>query len=376
MAEVWFWQTIVTPHMAHLAVSLAQRGHRVTYVGEQIMTHDRQEQGWGVPELPGVTLLCADSDTAMRNLAKNAPSDSVHVCQGVRSNGRVSIAQRELSIRRLQQWVVMETVDDSGWKGVIKRMEYRRLVLARRASIQGVLAIGHGTAGWVAARGMPTGRVYPFAYFLPEITIDNRSNHREFGGFRFIFAGRLIPLKRIDWLIEALATIAGRDFELLIAGAGPEEPTLRALAAGTLGDRVRWLGTLPLSEVPAVMAQADCLVLPSVHDGWGAVVSEALLVGTPVICSDTCGAAGVVRASGVGGVFPRDDAEAFRALLNVQLRLGPVGDEARRRTASWAECLAVGAGADYLLEILDHSTNGGPRPIPPWTNGIQTKCAE
>lgn len=362
--------------MAHLAVSLAQRGYRVAYVGEQIITPDRQEQGWGVPDLPGVTLLSADNDTAMRNLAKNAPSDSVHVCQGIRSNGRVSIAQRELSIRHLPQWVVMETVDDPGWKGAIKRMEYRRLFLTSRASIQGVLAIGHGTADWVVARGMPPSRVYPFAYFLPDAKASNRAPQRAPGRFRLMFAGQLIRRKRVEWLIEALANAAERDFELLIVGAGPEELSLRALAASTVGDRVRWLGTLPLSEVPGVMAQADCLVLPSVHDGWGAVVSEALIVGTPVICSDTCGAAGVVRASGAGGVFPRDDAEAFRGLLDVQLRLGPVGNEARKRTASWAECLAVGAGADYLLEILDHSTNGGPRPIPPWTKGRQTKCAE
>lgn len=54
----------------------------------------------------------------------------------------------------------------------------------------------------------------------------------------------------------------------------------------------------------ACMARADVLVLPSWHDGWGAVVSEALMAGTPAIASDACGSAGVVRASGVGGGVP------------------------------------------------------------------------
>lgn len=374
MLDVWFWQTIVTPHMAHLAIALARRGHRVTYVGEQLMTPDRHEQGWGIPELPGVTLLCADSDTRIRNLAKNAPSDSIHVCQGIRSNGRVSLAQRELSARHLQQLVVIETVEDSGWKGVVKRMLYGRLILVRRASIQGVLAIGHRTADWITARGMPAERVYPFAYFLPNPSNAETSRMRPTRRFRFVFAGRLISLKRVDWLINALSRISG-NFELMVVGTGPEESVLRTLAASALGDRVRWLGTLPLSEVPAIMAKADCLVLPSVHDGWGAVVSEALMVGTPVICSNTCGAAGVVRASGVGGVFPRDDAEGLRTLLEAQLRLGPTGDDERKRTASWAECLGVAAGADYLVDIFDHAANGGPRPAPPWTKRMEQICA-
>jgi glycosyltransferase involved in cell wall biosynthesis len=364
--EIWFWQRIVSPHMAHLAVALARRGCKVTYVAEEAMSADRQQQGWAVPELPGMSLLYADSDAAIQTLAQKPSEHSIHICQGIRSNGFVGAIQRELSARRLRQWVVMETVDDSGWRGLIKRMEYSRLVRARRDSLQGVLAIGHRTMDWVVARGVPAERVHPFAYFLPDPKESRGENGRAPGVFRFVFVGQLISRKRVDWLLNALIGISDQEFELLVVGTGPEEPALRQLAARRLGDRVRWLGRLPMNEVPAVMAQADCLVLPSVHDGWGAVISESLMVGTPVICSDACGAAGVVRASGFGGVFPQDQGDVLKAMLDKQVKASPIDAESRARLATWATALGADAGASYLLSILECMRSGGKRPMPPW----------
>ncbi len=366
MFDVWFWQRIVSPHMAHLAVALARQGCPVTYVAEQAMSPDRQQQGWAVPELPGVNLLYANTKAAVKKLVHRAPRCSLHICQGIRSNGLVSTAQRELSANGLRQWVVMETVEDSGWRGIIKRVEYSRLFRTRRNSLQGVLAIGHHTSDWVAARGMPAKGVFPFAYFLPDAKLPNVAASREPCSFRFVFAGQLIARKRVDWLLNALAALAEHDFELSIVGSGPEEPALRALSANKLGDRVRWLGSLPMTEVPATMAQADCLVLSSVHDGWGAVISESLMTGTPVVCSDACGAAGVVHASGVGGVFPRDRDDVLRAMLNEQMKNGPIDAARRVRLSAWATSLGASAGARYLLNILDHANNGSSRPLPPW----------
>lgn len=363
---MWFWQRIVSPHMAHLAVALARYGCRVTYVAEQAISADRLQQGWAAPELPPVNLIYAATDTATKSVARRAPAHSIHICQGIRSNGLVSIAQRELSAHGLRQWVVMETVEDSGWRGIIKRMEYRRLFRARRDSLQGVLAIGYRTMDWVAARGMPAERVYPFAYFLPDAKARTEVGSSPPRVFRFLFVGRLIALKRVDWLLNALANVGTQDFELLVVGTGSEEPALRTLAASRLGDRVLWLGQLPLTEVPAVMAQADCLVLPSIHDGWGAVVSEALMAGTPVICSDACGAAGVVSASGVGGVFPRDRDDVLTKMLNKQIVSGAIDDASRKQLATWATALGAEAGARHLLNILAYTNYGGSRPLPPW----------
>lgn len=368
MSEIWFWQRIISPHIAGLAVALARRGCKVTYVAEQAMSGDRANQGWAVPRTVGVDLVYADSRMAVKALVNAAPPGAAHICQGIRANGLVGYAQHLLGLNGAQQWVLMETVNDAIWYGGFKRAEYRRLFHKHAASLQGVLACGHRTPNWVVECGLPPAMVFPFAYFLHDNNLTSALQQRGPWPFRFVFAGQLILRKRVDWLINTLASITDWAFDLHIIGTGPAEPALRALAAQRLSLPVTWLGQLPMNEVRVVMAQADCLVLPSVHDGWGAVASEALMTGTPVICSDSCGVAGVVKDSGVGGVFPVKDEFALGQLLVAQLARGAVQSTTRRQVADWAACLGAAAGAAYLQEILTYKHNKGQseRPVPPW----------
>lgn len=364
--SIWLWQPIISPHMAGLAVALARRGCDVSYVAQQILSEDRTRQGWSKPSLAGVRLVFADSRAAVEACVTSAPAEAIHLCGGLRGNGLIRAAEVALARGCLRQWVVMETVDNAAWKGALRRLEYGRLFRRWRGRLQGVLTIGHATAAWVAARGMRADAVFPFAYFLQGIELAPRQREDREGPFRFLFVGQLIGLKRVDLLLECLCALRTSDVRLTVIGAGPLEKSLRTLAANTLPGRVDWVGSLPMASVPDEMAQADCLVLPSRHDGWGAVISEALMVGTPVICSDACGAAGVVRASGRGGVFERDDRAGLVQQLERAVAVGRSSTSERAKLASWARCLNAEAGADYLLEILDHVDGRGARPLPPW----------
>jgi glycosyltransferase involved in cell wall biosynthesis len=330
------------------------------------MSPDRAAQGWQVPGLGAARLQHAPSADAAAKLVGEAPENSIHICQGLRGNGGVGDAQRSLAARGLRQWVVMETVDDDEWRGALKRLAYRRLILLWRDRLQGILATGHATPGWLTARGMPAARVFPFAYFLPcEFPVLEFCRHAR---FRFLFAGHLVERKRLGLLIDALARLDSSTIELVVIGSGPLERDLRARAKAHLGPSVTWLGLRPQSEMPIHMAGADCLVLPSRHDGWGAVVSEALMVGTPAICSDRCGAADVVKESGYGGVFSNGDINALTLMLRKAIGRGRQTPEERRSLALWARCLGSEAGARYLAAILQHVDAGGEKPIPPWRN--------
>ena len=365
---IWFWQRIVSPHMAWLAAALAQRGCAVSYVAEQEMTADRARLGWRAPDLGNAVLRIASTDSEAQALVREAHRDSVHICQGIRSNGRIGLVQRALAQRGLKQWVVMETVDDAGVRGVLKRLEYARLFRRWRKVLEGVLATGHSTADWITARGMPIERVFPFAYFLQDQRWPGTRLTRMSGPIRFVFVGQFVEGKRLDLLISALGRLVHQaKFELLVIGSGPLEARLQARAHAVLPGRVRWIGRLLQEDVPGAIAQADCLVLPSRHDGWGAVISESLMVGVPVVCSDACGAAVAVKASGVGGVFAANDESDLVRHLRRAIEIGPIGSANRKQLALWASCLGASAGADYLLQIIAHRQTGGVRPNPPWS---------
>ena len=112
-------------------------------------------------------------------------------------------------------------------------------------------------------------------------------------GIVALFAGKLAPWKRPGDLLEAAARVP-RAF-VVYAGDGElrEQLAERARRLG-LADRVRFLGFVNQSALPATYRAADVLVLPSEFEPFGLVVNEAFASGTPAIVSTACGAVGII----------------------------------------------------------------------------------
>tara|TARA_Y200000002_G_scaffold379883_1_gene390125 strand:- start:5570 stop:6691 length:1122 start_codon:yes stop_codon:yes gene_type:complete len=353
---IWFWQLTCSPHMTALAEALAERGFHVTFVANKLLSTNRVEQGWEQADFNKVRLKLAVNKNTVTRLASEAPRDAIHLCQGLRGNGIIGNAQSIFRKKGLNHWVFMEIVDDAGWLGLIKRVVYRILFLHWRNHLSGVLAIGHNAPDWFVARGMKKNRIFNFAYFLKNPQVDelfrSLKEDNESRPFRFVFVGRLIKLKKVDYLLKALANLKLKNFELWVVGDGPEKNKLCLLADSLLSSQVRWFGTQPISKVPKIISQTDCLVLPSRYDGWGAVISESLMVGTPVICSNLCGAASVVAASREGSIFKVNEPKSLEYFLMKQINKGVVDIEQRQMLAKWSKCLDADSGAEYLEKIL------------------------
>ena len=105
-----------------------------------------------------------------------------------------------------------------------------------------------------------------------------------------LYVGALQDIKGVDVLLRALPLLRerGRDVELLIAGMGPEESSLRSLADGlSVDEHVTWLGYVDHDELPELYRKCDVFVYPGVIDEpFGRVVLEALASGTPIVGSD------------------------------------------------------------------------------------------
>ena len=119
--------------MAGLASSLALYSDcTVIYVAEKEMSVDRAQQGWVLPSIGGAKIQFAPTKKIARNIAMNAPHDSVHICQGIRANGVVGMAQKVLYERKIVPWVILETIDDFGFNGLVKRALYRWIFLINK----------------------------------------------------------------------------------------------------------------------------------------------------------------------------------------------------------------------------------------------------
>jgi len=145
----------------------------------------------------------------------------------------------------------------------------------------------------------------------------------------FVFMGRLVALKCVDVLLEALADAAARvPMRLVIVGDGPMRPALEQQAArSNLSASVHFTGWLPQAECAAQLQWADALVMPSVRECGGAVVLEAMAMGKPVIATAWGGPADYLDARCGVLVEPRDRAALVKGFAAAMQRLAASPDD-------------------------------------------------
>lgn len=110
------------------------------------------------------------------------------------------------------------------------------------------------------------------------------------GPIRLLFAGRLVTTKGGEHLLRALHILNDHSvlpFFCTIAGSGPDERRLRALADMLkLGSRIHFRGHVPHEEMAALYHSHDLLVHPSISEGHPLTILEAFAAGLPVVASD------------------------------------------------------------------------------------------
>jgi glycosyltransferase involved in cell wall biosynthesis len=151
-----------------------------------------------------------------------------------------------------------------------------------------------------------------------------------------LFVGRLIPRKRPNALLKAVAQISqGDDVRCVLVGDGPEREALERQSRDLgIAERVRftgWLGLLT-PEMLAIYDSADIFCLPSYAEGVPLVLFEAMGRGVAVIATAVSGTPEVVLHEHTGLLIPRDDVEALVNAIKRYLR----------EPALWRRCVEGG----------------------------------
>ena len=228
-------------------------------------------------------------------------------------------------------------------------------IIAAGKAAGGMLAVSAALKRDMAAIGLPDERIrvhhtgIDLDLFRP---VDRAAAKAALGvdGPLLISVGHLNARKGQEIALAALADIPGAT--LFLAGDGPERSRLeRQAAAAGLSGRVRFLGVQPHQALPALIAAADVMVLPTVSEGLANVWVEALACGTPLVTSDVGGAREVVDRPEAGRLVARDPvavAEAVNAIL-----ADPPAQAAVRAAAerfSWARNAAE--ARDHLMGLI------------------------
>jgi glycosyltransferase involved in cell wall biosynthesis len=345
-----FWQPIASPHQEAFLEAVARRFPGVVLLGvERSLPPEREAQGWRTARQTQVRVVELGRPGVRADLESLDGHDAVHVFSGFFSHPLVWAGFRRLAGSRAHCVIYSEAPEQPPATGWLKRLRGRLLVTRWARRIACVLAIGGVGCEFFARVGVPGDKIIPFGYYLdvPPLTPP------PFPGtvaapVRFVVAGQLIPRKGVDMLLDACAGLPAAGWSLEIYGSGPE---LGRLVQRTdrlrLADRVRFHGVVPQDALRAILAAADCAVVPSRFEGWGMVVSEALGAGTPVICTERCGAAALVNSVGDGMRVVTADVRGLAGALAASLAHGRPRPEERLRIR---DAMAASASADVAAE--------------------------
>lgn len=164
-------------------------------------------------------------------------------------------------------------------------------------------------------------------------------------------------------LIQAIARYRARhhgDLGLVLTGAGDNgQGQLEAsVAEHGLGGVVRTLGLVPRADLPALYAGAACLVLPSLFEGFGIPLVEAMLTGCPIAAAR---ATGIPEIAGDAAIFfdPLDPDDICRALEAVTRDPETAADLVRRGRAR-APLFSVATLGERTLEVFERARRTPP----------------
>jgi glycosyltransferase involved in cell wall biosynthesis len=239
--------------------------------------------------------------------------------------------------------------DGRMWKSTVKKILWPRLF---RLADQAIVP-SSGARDLMLSLGLPAERITltPYSvdndWWMKQSASVNRSAVR--GSWQasasdavILFCAKLQPWKRPGDLLRAFADANLSNALLLIAGEGPLRAQLESEAAALgIAARVRFLGFVNQSQLPAVYTSADLMVLPSEYEPFAVVVNEAMCCGCPVAASDHVGAArDLVAPLRKEFVYCCGDVDALAALLKDALadraRLASLGRTAIAHMQTWS----------------------------------------
>jgi teichuronic acid biosynthesis glycosyltransferase TuaC len=140
-------------------------------------------------------------------------------------------------------------------------------------------------------------------------------------GSKLLYVGAIAQSKGLAYLLRAVHRLrhtSAWPVELILVGEGEYERAARALARGLeIADAATFAGQRPNDEIPLWINASDVLVLPSLSEGFGVVLAEAMACGKPVVATTCGGPEDIVTPQAGILVPPADDAALSEALLEV-----------------------------------------------------------
>jgi len=192
--------------------------------------------------------------------------------------------------------------------------------------------------------------VHPFCYCTQSMAGKSDIFNTE---AQYAFVGSLSIRKNPTSIIRALSR-SRHGIVKFIGNGDLKDKLQKEIDKNNLQEQIKLLSTIPQHLIPKYLYDSDVLILPSLYDGWGAVVNEALQAGCFVICSNACGASSLLENNNKLGIIFKagDDKDLADCMKYVNSHLKEIRNN-RDYRREWAETHISGQTvAKYFVDCL------------------------
>ena len=361
--RILFWEPCLSPHKADFLEEFSKINPHLEVIccADQDLPEDRKNMGWTVPTPKHYRNIVAPDDHLISEISSHNPLTTLHIFSGIRWIPTLVKGMVAARSHNSQYMIMSEPREKNGISGKLRLLQSWITEGYHRRNAAAILAIGRNGPPWFKAAGYSASKIIPFAYFLPPSSIAPTVSNN-LGKLRIGFLGRLVKMKGVYDIVDSVKLL-GENASIHIAGSGPEEEALK-IRCRAEGIESKFYGILAISEIGNFFSNIDVLVLASTNkDGWGAVVSEALMAGVPVIATPMVGASILLKNNIFGRCVISGSSTAIRDAVFDLKNTGNLAFDVRHTRAETAkQILSANAGALYLTEVVSWIEGKTKRP--------------
>ena len=354
-----FWQNILSIHQSVFIRNLANQ-HNVYLVVDEGLDATRVRHGWTIPDFGKTEVIIKPKEEEIKELL--AIKDVVNIFTGIDSFPLPARIFKIAITQKLKIGVILEPFNTLGLKGKLRSIKYKLLAFQYRNKIDFILAISDNAVRCYNKVGFNSKTIFDWAYFTekgPTFKVVKSKRDKP----KLLFVGSIDVRKNILPTVKEILHLEDKIDSFEIVGVGPLENELKGLIEKS--GKIKYLGGIPNQLISKKIADADLLILPSIFDGWGAVVNEALQVGTPVLVSKSSGASCLINEER-GRVFS-NQSNNFREILNNYLEELPINESHRISIINWAnESISAKTNSKYFIDIIENVYHNSKKPIASW----------
>lgn len=361
--KLYFWQNIISPHQIPYIKNLAKQEKvgSVFLIVAESLSEERNKMGWNLESSEDINVIISPSEDHILEIYRNSKIDTIHYYSGIRSFPFVYNSFKISLGFKLNRGLIVE--HPFTYKKPIILHFLRTLILDYTflKKFKFVFAFGNKATQWYSMWNSHY-KVIPFIYCVAPPTYKTNENKEI---VKIVFIGSLIPRKNVKVILESIKNLRHESFQIDIIGDGPQRIYLENLCRNyNLTHKVMFHGTRERQVILNSLTNYDILILPSLFDGWGAVVNEALMAGLFVICSNKCGAQALIDADRKRGlIFDAKSKKDLAEKLNWSIsNINTIRSQKEQRH-KWSECISGESVADYFVKSLGEST-----VTPPWAD--------